>query len=73
MWYEKPPQADGGTTSASRRSSRRVAWLVLRWYLHLAGFLLALIVVSLACLSTSPGEQQYLTTQAARLSADHPA
>jgi tetratricopeptide (TPR) repeat protein len=62
MLYEKPIQADSGTTSGSRRRTRRLAWLVLRWYLHLAGFLLALIVVSLACLSTSPGEQQFLTT-----------
>ena len=62
MSHEKPPQADSGRTGANRRSARRLSWLVLRWYLHLAGFLLALVAVSLACLPTSPGEQQYLIT-----------
>ena len=41
---------------------------VVRWYLHLAGFLLALRHWSLAIGPTYPGEQQYLVT-AERLEA----
>jgi tetratricopeptide (TPR) repeat protein len=60
MWHEKPTQAESGRTGANRRQAQRHSWLVVRWCLHLAGFLLALVVVALACLPTSPGEQQYL-------------
>lgn len=58
----------GRRASAEQRRRRWPRPRVVRWYLHLAGFLLALAALVITCGPTYPGEQQYLVA-AERLKA----
>ncbi len=62
------PRLVGRRASAERRRRWWPRPRVVRWYLHLAGFLLALAALVIAIGPTYPGEQQYLVT-AERLKA----